>query len=53
VTQPINDKLLQNDRDEKWRVGLENLEISEAKTNLGEKLSRRPQQIVLRHPDAI
>ena len=28
VTQP-GDKLLQNPRNEKWRVGLENLEISE------------------------
>jgi hypothetical protein len=29
VTQPASDKLLQNARDKKWRVGLENLEISE------------------------
>jgi NAD(P)-dependent dehydrogenase (short-subunit alcohol dehydrogenase family) len=29
VTRPTNDKLLQNARDEKWRVGLESLEISE------------------------
>jgi A-factor type gamma-butyrolactone 1'-reductase (1S-forming) len=29
VTQPSSDKLLQNARDEKWRVGFENLEISE------------------------
>jgi len=29
VTQPTNHKLLQNARDEKWRLGLENLEISE------------------------
>jgi hypothetical protein len=29
VTQPASGKLLQNARDEKWRLGLENLEISE------------------------
>jgi hypothetical protein len=29
VQRPASDKLLQNARDEKWRVGLENLEISE------------------------
>jgi hypothetical protein len=46
VTQPARDKPLQNALDEKWRVELENLEISKNRTNLGKKLSRRPQQSV-------
>ena len=28
VTQPASDKLLRNARDERWRVGFENFEIS-------------------------
>jgi hypothetical protein len=35
VTSPASDKLLQNARDERWRVGFENLEISENQNEFG------------------
>jgi NAD(P)-dependent dehydrogenase (short-subunit alcohol dehydrogenase family) len=54
VTQPAaSDKLLQDARDEKCRLGLETSKSPKTKTNLGEKLSRLSQQSFVRHPDAI
>ena len=38
VTHPSSNKLLQNARDERWQVGLENLETSENQNKFGREI---------------